>query len=172
MSFLKQKRCNPGALQHWGRCECYETSDPQSDFLDQLPLEHLLEHSNLFTGWRPEGKSHHRWKVAMETFHAGFEAIERQDCAETAFLQHLPTALAAEGALDSCTTNQSISLGEQAITIGINKKLETVPLGVTSEPWDAIIKVLDVVTPLLFSQAGPGLSLAPRDSSCTFQPLC
>ena len=45
----------------------------------------------------------------METFNAGFEAIERQDCAESAFLQQLATALAAEGALDSCTTNQSIS---------------------------------------------------------------
>ena len=45
----------------------------------------------------------------METFNAGFEGIERQDCAETAFLQQLATTLAAEGALDSCTTNQSIS---------------------------------------------------------------
>ena len=98
----------------------------------------------------------------METFNAGFEAIERQDCAESAFLQQLATALAAEGALDSCTTNQSISLGEQAITVGINKKLETVPLGVTSEPWGAIIKVPDVVISLLFSQAGPGLSWVPR----------
>ena len=158
-------------MKHWARSECDETSDPKGDFLDQLLLEHLLEDSNLFTGWRPEGKPHHRWKVAMETFNAGFEGIERQDCAETAFLQQLATALAAERALDTCTTNQSISFGEQAITVGINKKLETVPLGVTSKPWDAIIKVLDVVIPLLFSQAGPGLSLAPRDSSCTFQPL-
>ena len=149
-------------MKHWARSECDETSDPKGDFLDQLLLEHLLEDSNLFTGWRPEGKSHHRRKVAMETFNAGFEAIERQDCAETAFLQQLATTLAAEGALDSCTTNQSISLGEQAITVGINKKLETVPLGVTSKPWDAIIKVLDVVIPLLFSQAGPGLSWVPR----------
>ena len=159
MSFLKQKRCNPGALQHWGRCECDETSDPKSDFLDQLLLEHLLEHSNLFTGWRPEGKSHHRRKVAMETFNAGFEAIERQDCAETASLQQLATALAPE---NSCTTNQSISLGEQAITVGINKQFETVPLGVTREAWDAIIKVPDVVMLLLFSQAGPGFSWVPR----------
>ena len=55
----------------------------------------------------------------METFNAGFEAIERQDCAETAFLQQLATTLAAEGALDSCTTNQSISLGEQLSLIHI-----------------------------------------------------
>ena len=91
----------------------------------------------------------------METFNAGFEAIERQDCAESAFLQQLATALAAEGALDSCTTNQSISLGEQAITVRINKKLETDPLGVTNEAWDATIKVPDVVILLLPSQAGP-----------------
>ncbi len=98
----------------------------------------------------------------METFSAGFEAIERQDCAKTAFLQQLATALAAERALDSCTTNQSISLGEQAITVGINKKLETVPLCVTSKAWDAIIKVPDVAILLLFSQAGTGLSWVPR----------
>ena len=106
----------------------------------------------------------------METFNAGFEAIERQDCAESAFLQQLATALAAEGALDSCTTNQSISLGEQAITVGINKKFETVPLGVTSEPWDAIIKVPDVVILLLLKGAGPGLSWVPRTpgAHCSF----
>ena len=101
---------------------------PKRAVLDQLLLEHLLEDSNLISGRRPERKPHNRWKVAMETFNAGFEAVERQDCAETAFLQHLPTALAAEGALDSCTPNQSISLGEQAITIGINKKLDTARL--------------------------------------------
>ena len=84
---------------------------------------------------------------------------ERQDCAETASLQQLATALAPE---NSCTTNQSISLGEQAITVGINKKFETVPLGVTSEAWDAIIKVPDVVILLLLSQVGPGLSWVPR----------
>ena len=106
----------------------------------------------------------------METFNAGFEAIERQDCAESAFLQQLATALAAEGALDSCTTNQSISLGEQAITVGINKKLETVPLGVTSKPWDAIIKVPDVVILLLLKGAGHGLSWVPRTpgAHCSF----
>jgi len=98
----------------------------------------------------------------METFNAGFEAIERQDCAETAFLQQLATALAAERTLDSCTTNQSISLGEQAITVGINKQFETVPLGVTREAWDAIIKVPDVVILLLLKGAGPGFSWVPR----------
>ena len=106
----------------------------------------------------------------METFNAGFEAIERQDCAESAFLQQLATALAAEGALDSCTTNQSISLGEQAITVGINKKFETVPLGVTSEAWDTIIKVPDIVILLLLKGAEPGLSWVPRTpgAHCSF----
>ena len=104
----------------------------------------------------------------METFNAGFEAIERQDCAETDFLQQLATALAAERALDSCTTNQSISLGEQAITVGINKKLETVPLCVTSKAWDAIIKVPDVVILLLLKGAGPGLGWVPRTPGAHF----
>ena len=151
-----------------------------------MELLHRLVHSSETGGFRPTapgapaGRQQplHRLETgrktppSLEGRHGNLQSWvrvhERQDCAETASLQQLATALAPE---NSCTTNQSISLGEQAITVGINKKLETVPLGVTSKPWDAIIKVLDVVIPLLFSQAGPGLSLAPRDSSCTFQPL-
>ena len=77
--------------------------------LYQQILLHLLEHSDVLTAGRLERQPHQCRKVAMETVDAGVKGIEGQDGSKRVVLQQPSATLAAEGALDSCTTNQSIS---------------------------------------------------------------
>jgi len=124
----------------------------------QQILLYLLEHSDVLTARGLERKPHQCRKVAMETVDAGVKGIEGQDGSKRVVLQQPSATLAAEGALDPGTTHQGISLGEQAIAIGIDKQLETVTLGVTGKARDAVIKLSDVVVLLLSRGARFGSS--------------